>query len=528
MGRLRVPNDACPPTRVRIRFSALPAKVGGGMSLALQASAAVVIVLIGVLIFSRAKKRERTLRSFFWADQELSAWQAAMLMLATSLSLNGLLYQSWLGYKVGIYSAVIQIFWCAGFILLYFRADRFFELTKDTIHGQFHATYGKTAGVVAAIASTAGFASLAGWELSIAASLLRSSFHIPKNQTIYLLLLFAFIPALYTLRGGLRGNVRINIFLNLLACIGIVALIIHLLYQYNAAGMFPLTSSEITSRSKLSIGDAITALGGAAIISNLLFSFFWQTADMNMWENSSGAGDNKNKLKTTLLFGAVLIFFAPGVVGAILGITVQHIEKVNESNLLEILINETARSPLYGTILYACLIAVMLSTLDGLFLSGSLSFAADVVYPAKARKLIRSGTFDAEDKIVETKILSIAYIAILAMAIIGSLLFLLVLFDIVDLFNMVYLAVIGQMSLVPGIISIIFDNNSKWAPRRCGACSVLLALGGSWLLVILAVLNVGPFGAGVLNWMPMITIALGTLGLLVPNNFFGGPKVAKP
>ena len=141
----------------------------------------------------------------------MKPWQSAGLLLATALSLAGVLYQSSLGYQVGIWSAIIQIAWCLGYVFLIVLASRFLALSQDTLHGQFRRLFGEAAGIVAAIASFTGFACLAGWEFSIAASLIVSTLGISDRDVYFGMIFLSLIPDLYSIRGGLRGNANINI-----------------------------------------------------------------------------------------------------------------------------------------------------------------------------------------------------------------------------------------------------------------------------------------------------------------------------
>ena len=87
-----------------------------------------------------------------------------------------------------------------------------------------------------------------------------------------------------------------------------------------------------------------------------------------------------------------------------------------------------------------------------------------------------------------------------------------------DLFTMVYVVVIGQMSLVASVVLLILDGDEKYVNRANGFLSVSLALVGAWIIAILSIGAVGPFGEAWLDWLPLITIGLGILGLAIPKD----------
>src|ERR1700730_16909849 len=107
------------------------------MTLLVQSALGIFFVGVIILFFSKTTLESRSLRSFFWANRNLTSWKSGALLLATALSLNGLMYQALLGYKSGIWSVIVQIAWCLGYVFLIMYANRFFTLSQDTLHGQF-------------------------------------------------------------------------------------------------------------------------------------------------------------------------------------------------------------------------------------------------------------------------------------------------------------------------------------------------------------------------------------------------------
>jgi len=439
-------------------------------------------------------------------------------LLATALSLNGLLYQSFLGYQVGIWSAIIQIAWCLGYVFLILRATRFLALSQDTLHGQFRRVFGNAAGLVAAIASFTGFACFAGWEFSIAASLIVAILGFSDRDVFIGMIFLSLIPALYSIRGGLRGNANINIALNGIASIVILISIIYLFITYIRSGAIS-GADDIVTRLKLPIADALAGLGGVALTANVVFSLVWQSVDMSTWENVSGSGTSRRAVIKSLTFGSVLVFFAPGLFGALLGIAMQHIPGITGDNILDFLLSQLVTTPLLGIAVFASFLCIMLSTLDTHFLTASLSLTADVFYRGMAREFLTGRKADLPgDRELEGNILTCAYVVILFTALLGVGFYGLVFLHLADLFNIVYVVVIGQMSLVPSMFAILLDTRERYLWRANGLASVLLALCGSWTIAILSIEKLGFFGQGWLDSLPLITIGLGTIGLAVPRS----------
>jgi Na+/proline symporter len=356
--------------------------------------------------------------------------------------------------------------------------------------------------MAAAIASFTGFACLAGWEFSAASSIVIGTLGISDRDVFFGMIFLSLIPALYTIRGGLRGNANINIVLNGIASIVILTCIVFMFVTYIHSGAIT-GSDDLITRLKLPLGDAIAGLGGVALATNLIFSLVWQSADMSTWENVSGSATSRRSVIKSLAVGGALVFVAPGLFGALLGMAVQHVPSITGDNILNFLISELAQTPLLGISVFASVLCIMLSTLDTHLLTASLSLTADVLFRGTAREYLRGErSSDApEDRALEGKILTWAYVVILFTALFG-----------IVLFSLVF----GQMSLVPGVLAILLDKQERFVARANGLVSVLLALCGGWLIAIFSIQKLGPFGQVWLDSLPLITIGLGAIGLAVP------------
>ena len=491
------------------------------MTLITQAAIGIALILVVIILFARSTVAQRTVSSFYWGSRTLNPWQSSMLMLATALSLNGLLYQTYLGYSIGIWSAAIQLVFCAGYIVLFVFARRFRELSENTLHGQFRNSYGHAAGVIAAISSFIGFASLAGWEFSIFGSLLGDTLNLSPTTIVFGMYVIALLPALYSIRGGLRGNANVNTAFNVISFLVVMGAIAYLAYSFSQAGQLDLSVSGLVPRLKLNFGDAVVALGGlGALASNLLFSFLWQGADMSVWQDVAGSGTSVKNVRKGLLRSSVLVFLAPGLFGAFLGIVLQHVTSINQDNVLEVVFKLLSVHPILGIVLFGGLLATMLSTLDGLFLAASLSLVGDVFFRDKFSNALRAHSSGEppiqEPAGIETRILTTSYLTILFVSLFAGTFFYVVHTYNIPLFEAVYFAVIGQMALVPGVYAIILDKRGVLTSRMNGFASVAAGLIGGWGTVVLSIANIGPFNSATLNWVPLITIAAAVLGAAVP------------
>src|ERR1700732_4172322 len=154
---------------------------------------------------------------------------------------------------------------------------------------------------------------------------------------------------------------------------------------------------------------------------------------------------------------------------------VQHVPSITGDNILNFLISELAQTPLLGIAVFASVLCIMLSTLDTHLLTASLSLTADVLFRGTAREYLRGerSSDTPEDRALEGKILTWAYVVILFTALFGIVLFSLVFLHFLDLFNIVYVVVIGQMSLVPGVLAILLGRQERFVARANGLVSVL-------------------------------------------------------
>jgi Na+/proline symporter len=487
----------------------------------LEATMAGIALTVGISVYVSfgAVKGPTTLLAYYWADRSLSQNQSAHLFTANSFSLNGLMYHTYLGYTVGIYSSVIQLFWCASFLILAYHADNISRLAmRDTLHGNISRIYGHRAGVAASIASLIGFASLAGWELVVGTKLFGDLLSIPLTYSIPFSLLIAFVAVAYTVRGGLRGNAKANVAQNFIGLAALVLLFAGVIYA--AGTSLPRTEAGALNYSKIVKWDfelAWVALGGIALLANAYFSLLWQAADMSTWQNISGLQDSGKNTRWAFIKGAAGTLLMPGLIGTLIGMGLSGKTGITSDNVLNVAVDIVSQ---YSTVLVlitvAGLVAAMLSTLDGLFLAAANTLTWDISHQQQVRSIIGKEIgqqpLDETEKDVEARILSISHLVIVAIAMVATIIVSLLNANI-QLFHLLYFIIIGQMSIVP-VSFAVMRNTVDQPSAKSGVASVLAGLISGFGTFVYGLVFLDPKVAqSIMTWIPVIVTVIATVAL---------------
>lgn len=452
-----------------------------------------------------------TIHSFFWGDQRLPWGLTISLILSSSFSLNGLLYQAWLGYLVGWWSLLVQLVWCSSFVLLAFLSRRFAGLLDvGTMHGAIGVRFGEGAKRVAAVSSTIGFAVLIGWEAVVGSTVLQNL--SGDNQVLYIALPLALviISSLYTGSGGLRGNAYINALQNALKIIALIWAAI-LLFDM-AGGASGVSAAPVAG---LTAAAAAALLGGAALWANMTFSAFWQVVDMSVWQNLSGTPAEKRRF--AVLVSAVAVFIFPGLIGTVIGVSLSSLQPlgVTDTNVLNQVLVALSGDPFVATLLVAAFAASMLSTIDGYSLAGAQAATWDVIFPKKVKGLLSKGpirTAEPDDR----RVIAWGRAIVLILALTGaSGVMGLVIYGEVSLFDLVYAVVVAQMSLVgPVVYSLLIPSGRL---LRFGALPVIGGLGVGAVMILMRFWGHPDY----YTWAPVGAVVVSTLltglTLLIPS-----------
>ena len=439
---------------------------------------AAVLVSIAISLFSGIQKG--TIQSFFWGDQKISFGLTASLILTSSFSLNGLLYQAWLGFSIGWLSLLVQAVWCAGFVILVSNVPRFQNiLGRGTMHAIIASRFGNRAGKLAAIASIVGFAILVGWESVVGATLLKNA--VGANTVVYIALPLALVvvASLYTSTGGLRGNAIVNAVQNVFKGLILISSAI-LLVKVSPLGWGALSESHA---ARTNWDSAVQSLGGIALLSNFVFSFFWQAVDMSNWQNL--AATEPDRRTRSIWAATIAVFIFPGLVGSVIGIALSSLPNISpavtDANILNQFLEALSQYPSAVILLSAAFAASMMSAIDGYALAASQAATWDLIFPDVVKNLLSKGA-DREASIDDHRVLAVGRVIVLLVALLGaSTVMALVIAGGISLFDIVYVVVIAQMSLVgPVIVCLIskFDHRIEY-----GSVPIILGLLCGGLLV---------------------------------------------
>ena len=435
---------------------------------------AFVSILIACVVTALFLWRPKpTIHSFFWGDQRLRPGLTSSLILTSSFSLNGLLYQTWLGFSIGWWSLLIQMVWCGSLLFLALNVHRFRSvLSCGTMHGIIAGRFGSGAGIAAAAASIIGFTILIGWEAVVGASILKNVSGVERSVYLALPVALALVASLYSSMAGLRGNAYINAAQNLFK-----------VFVLLGAGCVLVWSTKggwttFWTAPSASIGPvtAIAALGGGALLANLAFSLFWQTVDMSVWQSLS-ATEPSNRVRAA---GAavVLVLVFPGLVGSIIGIALSDIPHVppagvTDGNILNRFGEAITAIPGLGVLLFAAFAAAMLSTIDGYAMAAAQAGTWDITHRKAVSELLARGPHE-EPQPEDKTVVAASRFYLMAVAVVGAVGVMALVEWGISLFDLVYIVVIAQMSLVgPVVLCIRHPEGGKY---RYGVLPILLSL----------------------------------------------------
>lgn len=460
-----------------------------------------------------AASLRRSLVGYFWGDSSLSSNDAAHLNVSTSFSLNGLLYQMWLGYAVGPAALWMQVAWCLGFIFMGIRSVQIRSLASaGTLHGVIGERYGQSAERAGALATIAGYTLQVGWELAVFVSLF--SLIAPSASTTFLATItiaVAVVVGIYTVFGGLRGNLSANRFQNVLAGLALVTATVVAL-TVTRPGFNLLFDSA--SHKKL-----VFTLGWSGLITNLLFSLAWQLVDMSNWQTISSVGSGLETTKRAMFKSAGWVFLFPGVIGTVLGMALRPVSGITDSNVIARLLELVSGHWLIGFFVISGFVGAMLSTLDGLLLASAQAIVWDLIYSSRIAALIRAERtrpIDEAPSVLERdetrKVLSTAHRLVILLACVGATaVFAIRLIWNVTLFDLVYVVVISQMVLLPSVLSIIMN----WISPSNAVASIAFG----WIAGVAAMLwGLSTGNAAVSALSPAIALGVASAAMFIPSS----------
>jgi hypothetical protein len=448
-----------------------------------------LVIASSVAIGLSARSRRPTIQAFFWANSSISPLISPIIILCSSYSLNGILYQVWLGYSIGWISLLTQLLWSCGFVFLAVKFSKFSGLINvGSMHGILGSIFNQSTQHLAAIASVIGFSLLIGWEVSVGVSVFSGLIGGGLQLSIILSYMLVIASIIYTTQSGLRGNVRVNTLNNLLKTIGLLLPLVVIVASFpNARSAVLSWTSYKTSwvDTKSSI-ESLTVIG---LLVNLFFSFSWQMVDMTVWQNLAATKEGKKKGILVLIIAAVLAFIFPGVVGTVMGVALTPTANLTSDNIMFAFYETSLVVPFMGILfLMACGCAI-LTTIDGYSLAVGQAFTWDVLDAGKVRELLALGK-DRDSSDNDQTVVDKGRIVILVSTVLGVT-------AVVGLvhgfgksvFDVVYFVIIAQMSLLPVMLACVTERASASAIGGNGARSIAGGLGLGFVCAIVGLVG---------------------------------------
>jgi sodium/pantothenate symporter len=494
-----------------------------------------LMVVLSVMLGSVGRRRNTSsLLTFFWGDNQLRPRSGIHLLLSGPFSMNGILYQTWLGYQIGWAAVLLQVIWCGSYLLMAAQGEKISKLARSgTLHGNIGRVFGPRAELWAAIASILGFTLQIGWELIVGVSIFSAI--SPDNVSLQtaLIITLAVISAVYTMLGGLRGNAKANEVQNWWAGLALWAVVLFLLLAWTNHG--PDSGNRPFDLGG-SLPSLITVLGIGGFITNAIFSLSWQFVDMSTWQNIGATEDRNNASKRVLNWTALLVFIFPGVVGTLAGMGLRSVPGLDAGNIVSYLVGILSAYPFFSILIAAGFVAAMLSTIDGLLLATSQAMVWDITHRRAISAILKARTPNAlgvrtiqpsaeDTKLVavsdegrqsgeesdqtnetERKLLDVTRYFILAFALAGGgLIFWFTVKFKISIFDLVYIVVLAQMVLLPVVISVLWDPEAK---RNFGTASIIAGLLTGIALVAYGIVTKS---ASLLSWTPAIAMGVSFL-----------------
>jgi len=414
---------------------------------------------------------------YFLASKSIQQNLIISLLISGSFSLNGMLYQIYLGYKVGFWALLTQGLWALSFVWFAQYAK---EVTGSAgLHGFLGERFMGPTRRVAAILSVIGLSLQIGWEYGVAKSAF-SAFQAPGGEGVVAYAVFTIfaVTTIYTLVGGLRSNSWSDFVQNLLKGGSFVVIATILLES--------LTHSAPHTDWAAAILPAPGALGAElgwwGLLANLAFSLLWQFVDLTAWQTVASAEGGDERAAKKSLYGAGLwVFIAPGILGTVIGILLHPHAGLDANSIMPVLLSAVSLQPLLTVVLVVALAATIMSFIDGMILGVGFTLIADLLFPGDVDKykLLERPT-EAQLKSLEyqrvtAKILSASRVILVAVVILSTVALSAVSDRFhLDLFNQVYLVIICQLALFgPVIVSL-----SRRVPinKYVGASSLILGV----------------------------------------------------
>src|SRR3990172_3107777 len=141
-----------------------------------------ISMVTGFLATTRLRSKDQLgpLEDYLLASRGLESQSVIQLLLSSSFSLNGMLYQIWLGYAIGMWALLVQGAWAYSYILLAPHVGQI--RSKNSLHAYIGARFGQRTRVLAGLCSIIGFTVLIGWEFNVGKSVFEGLLSLDAND----------------------------------------------------------------------------------------------------------------------------------------------------------------------------------------------------------------------------------------------------------------------------------------------------------------------------------------------------------
>ena len=381
-----------------------------------------------------------------------------------------MLYQVYLGYKIGIWALIPQLAWSASYFLLAMFSAQI--SVTNGLHSFLGAKYSNQTRMVAAVLSIVGLGLQIGWEYNVtksAMSGLTPSELPPITLGTLVLTIFA-IGTFYTLMGGLRSNLWTDLLQNVLKSACFLLLCVLLL------AVVP----EFDYRNTFRPFSAVVAeLGLIGFTANVAFSLAWQFVDLSTWQAAIATESGINKAKGALQSAGLWVFVAPGILGTVMGIGLSGYADLTSDTVLPALVKLVGGQPWIIFILTVAIATCAMSFVDTMMLGIGLTAVTDLMFRSKVDQynlLQASEVADRAHRQGVANIIGWARLTLLGTAVMGT-------FVIgwisdwlgISLFDLVYVVVVSQLSMFGSVMIGLLNRRPTQYSGILATLSALVA-----------------------------------------------------
>ena len=346
-----------------------------------------------------------------------------------------------------------------GYLLLAPHTDKIREV--KSLHHILGKSYGSSVRVVAGLCSLIGIIYMLGWEVSIGSETINSliATYVTDNPSIARFNSNVITTAIvlgsifYTVIGGLRGNGYADIFLNSIKAISIVVITVAAIVYFSNSDLnfwkyfFP------------PLNQMKANLGWYGLLTHIIFSLSWQFVDNSTWQNIIGGKEEQTgDSKFNVRWSGYLVFIAPGIIGTVLGVTLNSLQGITPDNILSQVLLFTPDNSLIILLYFLMIIGCIMSMIDGLFLASTFALVIDIFSPNTSMAELDRNPEKANRILLLIRI-TLVLIAIFAVWGVQALMQALNL----SLFDFVYVVIITQLSLLGPVIFALFNWRGRYA-----------------------------------------------------------------